>query len=57
MYYLIFLQHRVSDQPLHTATVTSKALTVDSKTSLWRVRLEQPTILKSEGCDTQGVKK
>lgn len=42
-YNLLFLQYRVSDQLLHTATVTSKALTVDSKTSLWRVRLEQLT--------------
>ncbi len=43
---------------MHTATVTSKALTVDSKTSETRVRLEQPTIfLKFCGCDTQGVKK
>ncbi len=57
MYYLLFLQHRVSDQLLHTATVTSKALTVDSKTSDSECDWSNPPYLKSEGCDTQGVKK
>ena len=56
--YLLFLQHRVSDQLTHTATVTSKALTVDSKTSNSECDWSnlQTSIFKFGSCDTQGVK-
>ncbi len=40
MYYVLFLQHRVSDQ-----------------TSESECDWSNPPYLKSEGCDTQGVKK
>jgi len=56
---ILFLKYRVSDQLTHTATVTSKALTVDSKTSKassdWSNL--QTSHFYSGSCDTQGMKK